>query len=209
MSNALFCLASNATIANSIVAKLKSATFEDKDISVLFPDKSSTKRFADKMQTKSPDGAAVGAGTGGVAGGALGLLAGIGLLAIPGAGPFLAAGPIVAALSGIAVGATVGGIAGALVGMGISELDANRYEKKIKEGNILICVHADDADERSEAKKIFKNERATDIAEANAPEGTVAQAKPNVVLRNTSLRAAATKDKGKAAVGTEAQRLKQ
>ncbi len=164
MSSTVFCIASSASIANIIVSRLKSEGFSDDDISVLFPDKSTTKDFAHETNTKAPEGAATGAGAGGVVGGTLGLLAGIGLLAIPGVGPFIAAGPIMAALGGIAVGATVGGITGALIGMGIPELEAKRYEGKIKDGNILISVHTDSSEETAEAKEIFKSENATDIS---------------------------------------------
>jgi hypothetical protein len=173
MSTAVFCIAPSEAIANNIVARLKDTGFSDSDISVLCPDKSSTRDFAHEKNTKVPEGATAGAGAGGVVGGTLGLLAGIGLLAIPGVGPFIAAGPIMAALSGIAVGATVGGITGALIGMGIPELEAKRYEGKVKDGNILISVHTDESDEVADAKAIFESEHATDIStgsEASAPE---------------------------------------
>jgi hypothetical protein len=172
MSTAVFCLAPTQSVANDIVSRLKSARFVDNDISVLFPDKSSTRDFAHEKNTKAPEGAATGAGAGGVVGGALGLLAGIGLLAIPGVGPFIAAGPIMAALGGIAVGATVGGVAGALIGMGIPEIEAKRYEGKVKDGNILISVHAEDSEAVGRAKKIFEEAGATDISsgsQASAP----------------------------------------
>lgn len=172
MSTAVFCIAPTSPMANDIVSRLKSAGFDDNDISVLFPDKSSTRDFAHEKNTKAPEGAATGAGAGGVVGGTLGLLAGIGLLAIPGLGPFIAAGPIMASLSGIAVGAAVGGIAGALIGMGIPEIEAKRYEGKIKDGNILISVHAETSEEAATAKSIFEEARATDIStgsEASAP----------------------------------------
>lgn len=172
MSTAVFCIAASQSMADDIVTRLKDASFSYNDISVLFPDKSSTREFAHEMNTKAPEGTGIGAGAGGVIGGTLGLLAGIGLLAIPGLGPFIAAGPIMASLSGIAVGATVGGIAGALIGMGIPELEAKRYEGKVKDGNILISVHAEDAEEVRIAKGIFEDRRATDIttgSEANAP----------------------------------------
>src|SRR5258705_11040171 len=113
--------------------------------------------------TKAPEGAAAGAGTGVVLGGALGWLAGIGALAIPGVGPLIAAGPIMAALSGAAVGGAVGGITGALVGMGIPEYEAKRYEGKIKGGNILISVHSDNRDETKKAKEIFEQAGAKEI----------------------------------------------
>jgi len=143
----VFCIATSRTQADDIVGQLKSANFSSDDISVLFPDKDSTRDFAHEKNTKAPEGAVTGAGTGGVIGGALGWLAGIGALAIPGIGPFIAAGPIVAALSGAAVGAAAGGITGALIGMGIPEFEAKRFEGKVKAGNILISVHADSSDE--------------------------------------------------------------
>jgi hypothetical protein len=163
-------------MADNIVSRLRDAGFSNNDISVLFPDKGSTRDFAHEKNTKAPEGAVVGAGTGGVAGGALGLLAGIGLLAIPGVGPFIAAGPIMAALSGIAIGAAVGGIAGALIGMGIPELEAKLYEGKVKDGNILISVHAQSSENVTTAKRIFKDSGASDISsssEASAPASKV------------------------------------
>jgi len=163
MSSSVFCIAKSQTIADTIVARLKDEGFSDNDISVLFPDTSTTRDFAHEKNTKTPEGATVGAGAGGVVGGTLGLLAGIGLLAIPGVGPLIAAGPIMASLGGIAVGATVGGITGALVGMGIPELEAKRYEGKVKDGNILISVLTEDRDEASAARAIFESEQATDV----------------------------------------------
>ncbi len=161
----VFCIATSRSQADQIVDQLKSANFSNSDISVLFPDKGATRDFAhEKLYTKAPEGVATGAGTeGGVIGGALGWIAGIGALAIPGVGPFIAAGPIVAALSGVAIGAAVGGIAGGLIGLGIPELEAKRYEGKIKEGNILISVHTDNSAEISRAKDIFTKAGAQDI----------------------------------------------
>jgi hypothetical protein len=160
----VFCIAESETQAINIVDRLKAAGFSNNDISVLLPDKTGTKDFAHEQHTKAPEGAATGGATGGVLGGALGWLAGIGALAIPGVGPFIAAGPIMAALGGAAVGAAVGGIAGALVGMGIPEYEAKRYEGKIKAGNILISVHSDNSDETRRAKEIFENSGAKDIS---------------------------------------------
>ena len=144
--------------------ELKAAGFRNTDISVLFPESSGTRDFAHAKSTKAPEGASAGAGTGVVLGGALGWLMGIGALAIPGLGPFIAAGPIMAALAGAGVGGTVGGIAGALIGMGIPEYEAKRYEGKIKDGNILMSVHTDDSKERGRAKEIFKRGGAEDIS---------------------------------------------
>ena len=131
MAKAVFCIV-NAPQAASVVDRLKAAGFSNSDISVLMPDRSGTKDFAVDNSTKAPEGAATGAGTGAVLGGGLGWLAGIGALAIPGLGPLIAAGPIMAALTGAAVGGTVGGLTGALVGMGIPEYEAKRYRGKSK-----------------------------------------------------------------------------
>ncbi len=163
-TKAVIGLVSTQAQAESIVSQLQSAGFSTNDISALFADKSGTRDFAHEKNTKAPEGAVAGAGAGGAIGGTLGLLAGIGALAIPGLGPFIAAGPIMAALSGAAAGAAVGGIAGALVGMGIPEVEAKQYEGKIKSGNILLSVHVDDRDERSRAKKILEKSGAVDIA---------------------------------------------
>jgi hypothetical protein len=160
----VICIATSETQATGIVGCLKDEGFSNNDISVLFPDKEGTRDFAHEKGTKMPEGAAAGAGTGALLGGALGWLAGIGALAIPGVGPFIAAGPIAAALSGAAVGGTVGGIAGALIGMGIPEYEAKRYEGKIKKGGILISVHTEDSDEAKCAKEIFERAGAQDIA---------------------------------------------
>jgi hypothetical protein len=164
MEKAVFCIAKSEPQALRIVNDLKAAGFSNNDISVLFPDKSGTRDFAHEQQTKAPEGAATGAGTGGVLGGALGWLVGIGTLAIPGLGPFVAAGPIMAALGGAAAGATLGGITGALIGMGIPEYEAKMYEGKIKEGNILISVHSENSTEKSRAKTIFENAGAEGIS---------------------------------------------
>jgi len=146
------------------VDELKRAGYRNDDISVLFPDKESSRDFAHEKHTKAPEGAAAGAGTGLVLGGTLGWLAGIGALAIPGLGPFIAAGPIVAALAGAGAGGAVGGITGALVGMGIPEFEAKRYEGMIKGGGILLSVHADNSDWTKKAKDILEQCQVGDIA---------------------------------------------
>ncbi len=164
MAKSVFCLIDNERQAERIVDAVRARGFSNNDISVLFPDNSGTRDFAHEQNTKAPEGAAAGAGTGGVVGGVLGWLAGIGSLAIPGVGPFIAAGPIMAALAGAGVGAAVGGLSGALVGLGIPEYEAKQYEGKIKGGNILIAVHTEDGDERVEAEQIFENAGAHDIS---------------------------------------------
>lgn len=172
MKKAVMCIVQSHDKAQSIVGQLQAANFSNNDISVLFPNKQGTKDFAHEHNTKAPEGAIAGAGAGGVLGGTFGLLAGIGALAIPGLGPFIAAGPLLAALSGAAAGATVGGVTGALIGMGIPEIEAKRYEGKVKGGNILISVHAETTEEVKRAEQIFKTARAEDICsttEASVP----------------------------------------
>jgi hypothetical protein len=169
----VFCIATQRGQADLIVDRLRTAGFSNNDISVLFPDKETTRDFAHEKNTKAPEGIATGASAGGVVGGTLGWLAGIGALAIPGVGPFIAAGPILAALSGAAVGAAVGGISGGLIGLGIPELEAKRYEGKIKAGNILLSVHTEDSEEIKIAEDIFKEAGAQDICrtgESTAPK---------------------------------------
>lgn len=148
------------------VDALRAAGFRNTDISVLFPENEGTKDFAHEKNTKAPEGTAAGAGTGAVIGGTLGWLAGIGALAIPGVGPLIAAGPIVAALTGVGVGGAIGGLTGALVGMGIPEYEAKRYEGRVKEGGILLSVHSDSSDWTSKAKDILKRTGAEDISSA-------------------------------------------
>jgi hypothetical protein len=169
----VFCIATSRAQADQIVDQLKAGDFSNNDISVLFADKNTNRDFAHEKNTKAPEGALAGAGTGGVIGGTLGWIAGIGALAIPGVGPFIAAGPIMAALSGITIGAAIGGIAGGLIGLGIPEIEAKRYEGKIKKGNILISVHTESSEEISRAKDIFTKVGAQDICttgEASIPK---------------------------------------
>src|SRR6202142_3920915 len=157
---------------------LRAEGFRNTDISVLFPENQGTKDFAVEKNTKAPEGTAAGATTGAVVGGALGWLAGIGALAIPGVGPLIAAGPIVAALTGVGVGGAIGGIAGALIGMGIPEYEAKRYEGRIKKGNILLSVHADNSDWVDKAKKLLEHTGAEDISSASEDKGDYANMDP-------------------------------
>jgi hypothetical protein len=154
-----------ASVENAVDA-LRAAGFRSTDISVLFPENVGTKDFAHEKGTKAPEGASAGAGTGAVVGGALGWLAGIGALAIPGIGPFVAAGPIVAALAGVGVGGTVGGITGALIGLGIPEYEAKRYEGRVTAGGILLSVHSDNSDWTRKAKEVLDRTGAQDVASA-------------------------------------------
>ena len=169
----VFCIAKSQSHAEQIIESLQASGFPASEISVLLPDTQGRHDIGVVKNTKAPEGTATGATTGGVAGGVTGLLAGIGALAIPGVGPFIAAGPIMAALSGAAVGATTGGLIGGLVGLGIPEFEAKRYENKLRAGNYLIAVHAHDGDETDRAKEIFKNNGADDITTSSmskAPE---------------------------------------
>jgi hypothetical protein len=163
MKRAVYCIARTVEQTEAIIGELRATGFSNGDISVLFPDKGGTRDFAHEHHTKAPEGATAGGVAGMGIGAVLGWIAGIGTLAIPGVGPFIAAGPIMAALSGAAVGGVTGGVLGALVGLGIPEFEAKRYEEKIRSGNILISVHTEDGKERDRAKDIFKRFGADDI----------------------------------------------
>jgi hypothetical protein len=165
-NTAVFGIYGSGEHAERAVESIMAAGFPSASISVLLPDTSSTKDFAHKKDTKAPEGTTAGATAGGVIGGTLGVLAGIGALAIPGVGPFIAAGPIMAGLAGLGVGGAVGGLLGALVGMGIPEYEAKRYEGRVKGGGTLLSVHCDTSDQVSRAKLLLKATGAEDIASA-------------------------------------------
>jgi hypothetical protein len=153
------------------VGRLKSEGFLSSDISALLPTVEGSKEFAHQKETKAPEGATTGAATGAVLGGALGWLVGIGTLAIPGIGPFVAAGPILATLGGLGIGGALGGIAGALVGMGIPEYEAKRFESSVKEGGMLLSVHAGTGEWVDKAKSIFKECGAHDVSSTTEEKG--------------------------------------
>jgi hypothetical protein len=163
-NTAVFGIYPSQAAAEAAVDTLKNAGYRNTDISVLFPDNQGTKDFAIDKETKAPEGAATGGVTGGVIGGALGWLAGIGALAIPGVGPFIAAGPIMGLLGGMGVGGAIGGLTGALIGMGIPEFEAKRYEGRIKKGGILLSVHADNSEWAKRAKTILEQTGAEDVS---------------------------------------------
>jgi len=165
-NTAVFGIYTNQAAVEEAVEALKANGYRNTDISVLFSDNVGTKDFAHEKHTKAPEGATTGAGSGVIIGGALGWLTGIGALAIPGLGPFIAAGPIMAALAGAGVGATVGGFIGALVGMGIPEYEAKRYEGRVKSGGILLSVHCDSSQWTKKAKEILEDTGAEDISSA-------------------------------------------
>jgi hypothetical protein len=175
-NTAVFGIYSTRAQVEQAIDQLRVAGFRPTDISVLLPENVGTKELAHEKHTKAPEGVAAGVTSGAVVGGTLGWLVGIGALAIPGLGPFIAAGPIMALLSGIGVGATVGGITGALVGMGIPEYEAKRYEGLIKSGGILVSVHSDSADWTKRAKEILERTGADDISATAEAKGDYANA---------------------------------
>src|SRR6185503_11028135 len=166
-NTAAFGIYSDQVSVERAVDALKVAGYRNTDISVLFPENQGTKDFAHEKHTKAPEGATTGAGSGALLGGTLGWLAGIGALAIPGLGPFIAAGPIMAALAGAGVGGAVGGLTGALVGMGIPEYEAKRYEARVKDGGVLLSVHCATSDDVTRAKELLKRTGADDISSAS------------------------------------------
>ena len=163
-NKAVFGIYTTVAAADLATDTLVKSGFPASAVSALMPENLGSKPIATEKSSKAPEGAATGAGSGAVLGGALGLLAGIGALAIPGVGPLIAAGPIMAALAGVGVGGAVGGLTGALIGMGIPEYEAKRYEGYLKKGGILLSVHCDTSDEISRAKEILKNTRAEDVS---------------------------------------------
>jgi hypothetical protein len=163
-NKAVFGIYCSQLDAENAVHGLKLAGFRSTDISILFPDNTGTKDLALERSTKAPEGTAAGAGGGAVVGGILGWLAGVGLLAIPGLGMFVAAGPIMAMLSGIGVGSVIGGIGGALAGLGTPEYEAKRYEGRIRKGGILLSVHCDDREWVKSAREILVQTGAEDVS---------------------------------------------
>ena len=187
-NTAVFGLYATPNLAENAVDHLLSVGFNNADISVLLPDDESTRSFAHQKHTKAPEGTATGATAGGVIGGTLGLLAGIGMLAVPGIGPLIAAGPIVAALAGVGAGGAVGGVVGALIGMGIPEYEAKRYEGAVKDGGTLLSVHCETAENVTIATKALRDTGAKDIAstgeEKSSGETVVRNDSPPVVLKD-------------------------
>jgi hypothetical protein len=170
-NTAVFGIYPSGEHAEHAVDTLIAAGFESSNISVLLPDTRSTKDFAHVKETKAPEGTTAGVTTGGLIGGTLGVLAGVGALAIPGVGPFIAAGPIMAGLAGLGVGGAVGGLVGALVGMGIPEYEAKRYEGRVKNGGTLLSVHCDTSGQVSRAKDLLKSSGAEDVSSTGESAG--------------------------------------
>ncbi len=175
-NTAVFGIYPDRLAVEEAVDHLRTAGFRSTDISVLFPDNQGTKDFAHEKNTKAPEGVTTGVVAGGLAGGVLGWLTGIGALAIPGLGPFIAAGPIVAALAGAGAVGTLGGIVGALAGMGIPEYEAKRYEGRIREGGVLLSVHCDNSDWVKRAKEILEHSGGQEVAAAGEKAGDFANA---------------------------------
>jgi hypothetical protein len=173
-NTAVFGIYATRAAVERAVDDLKADGFRNTDISVLFPENVGTKDLAVDKGTKAPEGAATGAGSGVVIGGTLGWLAGIGTLAIPGLGPFIAAGPIMAALAGAGVGGAVGGLTGGLIGAGIPEYEAKRYEGLVRKGKILLSVHSDNSDWTKRAKRILEGTGAEDISSTGETKGDAA-----------------------------------
>jgi hypothetical protein len=163
-NTAVFAIYSQMSNLENALNELKLAGFRHEDVSVLFPENLGSKELTTVKASKGPEGVVAGAGSGAVLGGTLGWLAGIGALAIPGIGPFIAAGPIVAALAGVGVGGAVGGIAGGLAGLGIPEFEAKRYEGRVMKGGILLSVHCDDSKWTKVAKQILEQTGAQDVS---------------------------------------------
>ena len=184
-NTAAFGIYPNRASVDRAVDTLKAENFRNTDISVLFPQNEGSKEFAHEKNTKAPEGAATGAGAGAVVGGGLGWLAGIGALAIPGLGPFIAAGPIMAALAGAGVGGAVGGLTGALVGLGIPEYEAKRYEGRVKDGGILLSVHCDDSSWTKRAKEILERTGAEDVSSTGEAAADYAKSDRPVARKQT------------------------
>jgi len=194
-NTAVFGIYADRLAVEEAVDHLRTAGFRNTDISVLFPDNQGTKDFAHEKNTKAPEGVTTGVVAGGIAGGVLGWLTGIGALAIPGLGPFIAAGPIVAALAGAGAVGTLGGIVGALAGMGIPEYEARRYEGRIREGGVLVSVHCDNSDWVKRAKEILEHTGGQDVASASEKAGDFANAdKPMPRVRTAGSGSVVTDD---------------
>lgn len=185
-NKAVFGVYSNQLDAENAVNGLKLAGFRNTDVSILFQENEGTKDLVMTRSSKAPEGTAAGASSGAVVGGIIGWLAGAGMLAIPGLGMFVAAGPLIAALSGIGVGGVFGGITGALVGLGTPEYEAKRYEGRIRKGGILLSVHCDDSEWVKTARTILQQTGAEDISsstEAKADFGSSDRPRARVIER--------------------------
>jgi hypothetical protein len=166
-NTAVFGIFRDTVSVGGALNALRAAGFRNTDVSVLMPENAGTKDFVHHKDTKAPEGAATGAASGAVLGGVLGWVVGIGALAIPGLGPFIAAGPIMAMLAGAGAAGIAGGIVGSLVGLGIPEYEAKRYEGRVKAGGILLSVHCDSSEWVGRAKKLLEETGAEDVSSAS------------------------------------------
>jgi hypothetical protein len=179
-NKAVFGIFSSRASAEHGAEMLLVSGFSTSDISVLLPENLGSKEIGTEKSTKAPEGAATGAGSGAIIGGTLGLLAGIGALAVPGIGPLIAAGPIIATLAGMGAGGTVGGFAGALIGMGIPEFEAKRYEGRLQKGGILLSVHCDTPEEIKRATAVLETTRAENVSSTGESSSNVAKPSSSV-----------------------------
>ena len=161
---AVFGIFDSKPMLEHAIDMLKENQFRNSDISILMPNPEDSKTIAHEKGTKAPEGAFAGGTSGLALGGALGWLVGVGALAIPGVGPFIAAGPLLSALAGAGIVGTVGGLTGGLIGLGIPKYEAKRYETAIKEGGFLITVHVDDKDWEKKAISLLETCGARDLA---------------------------------------------
>lgn len=184
---AVFGIYTDRASVEGALDELRAAGFRSTDVSVLLPENMGSKDLATSKATKAPEGVTAGVSSGAVLGGALGWLVGIGALAIPGLGPFIAAGPIVAALAGVGAGGVVGGVTGALIGFGIPEYEAKRYEGRVRKGGILVSVHCDDAKWSEAAKKVLERTGASDIASASESHADYAESDKPIPRTSTGL----------------------
>lgn len=180
---AVFGIYSSREHADEAIESMRAAGFRPEDISVLLPDNLGNKDIGHEKHTKAPEVATAGAATVGILGGTLGWLIGIGALAIPGVGPFIAAGPIMAALAGLGAGSVIGGLTGALVGLGMPEYEAKRYEGRIRSGGILLSVHCENDHWVHRAKEMMKHTGAEDIASAHEAKADTRATPPVEPLR--------------------------
>ena len=179
-NKSVFGIYKNKEAAENGINFLKTNGFAMKDISLLLPQESGSQEMTYVKGTRASEGAAAGAGTGAILGGVLGLLFGIGSIAIPGVGPFIAAGPLMVALAGVGVGGTLGIVSGTLVGFGFPEYEAQRYEGFVKEGGVLISVHVANHDLSEKAINLLKITEATDISVVTELKNTKSELYQNI-----------------------------
>jgi len=152
------------------VDALTSAGISLNGLSLLMSDKGGWQDFTSGGAAKHSDPSAPGAGVGGALGGLVGLLVGLGALVIPGAGPLVAAGPMMASLAGLTVGGALGGLVSALVDLGLPEYEAKLYDGRLKDGAVLLSVHCLSIGQVDTAKDVLKANGAEDLASSGEEE---------------------------------------